>query len=306
MSPLLTNPSSSVSKFALRLAAVAVLALIVINSVVSLRNLQQVRQSEAHAQQASVLQANVRAILLDLSEIEAAQRGYILTNQSDYLKPYDEARSRLSDDFGTLRTRLASGTDVERAQEAKLESLAQAKLAEVEKSIELRRRSFRKRAFDVIDTNEGKGYMDEARTTVAELSAASAKALSEHQRATNESIGKAQNRAVMANLLLLALTALVFVAFHFYTRVLENAVRERTAALRDVNVRLEGFTSTISQRVRDLLTGLQESASALLHGYGDFLPRQAQQYAEHIQGAAGETNQLLEELVEDSNYERVA
>jgi CHASE3 domain sensor protein len=280
--------------------------LIVVNSVVSLRNLQQVRQSETRAQQASVLQANINAILLDLSEIEAGQRGYILTNNPDYLAPYEAAKSRLTDDFAGLRARLASGTEAERAQEAKLESLAQGKLAEAEKSIDLRRRSFRKRAFDMIDTNEGKGYMDEARESVAALSAASASAVADHQRATNESIGKAQNRALLANFTLLALTALVFLAFHFYTRVLENAVRERTAALRDVNVRLEGFTSTISQRVRDLLAGLQESASALLQGYGDFLPRQAQQYAEHIQGAAGETNQLLEELVEDSKYEKVA
>ena len=297
---------SSARKIALQLAVPALLALVVINTFFTLRNLDRVRETTNQKLAATQLQASVNAILLDLTNIETGQRGFVLTNNPDYLQPFTEARDRLPRDFANLNASLAGRPQEERALAAELETIAHSKLTEAEQIIDLRRRLFRKRAFDAVDSNVGKEFMDEARTKLDALSTAASASFSDADRAAAANFQRARSTAILWNLGLLALTAILFLSFRSYTRRLEQAIAQRTAALQQVNVRLESFNSTISQRVRDLLAGLQSSAEALLHGYGDFLPRQAQQYAEHIQGAAGETNQLLQELVEESHYEQVA
>ncbi len=304
-SPEMKTPSS-VRKIALQLAVPLLLALIVVNTVFALRNLDRIRQTTEQKLASSRLQANINAIVLDLTNIETGERGFVLTNNPDYLQPFNEAKERLPKDFENLRASLTGRPQEEQALAKEVEKIAQDKADEAAKIIDVRRRLFRKKAFDAIDSNVGKNYMDEARSRLDTLSAAAASSFAQHDRAANASYQEARSTIVLWNLGLLALTALLFVSFRWYTRRLEIAVAQRTAALQQVNVKLESFTSTVSQRIRDLLAGLQTSAEALLHGYGDFLPRQAQQYAEHIQGAAGETNQLLEELVEESHFEQVA
>ena len=56
--------------------------------------------------------------------------------------------------------------------ESKLESLAASKQAEMERTISLRQQGYRRRAFNLVDTNEGRDYMDEARRLLSSLSSA--------------------------------------------------------------------------------------------------------------------------------------
>jgi CHASE3 domain sensor protein len=293
-------------KVAIQLALVALLALIVVNAIFGLRNLEKVRESSGQRLEAAVLQTNIDSVLMDLSEIESGQRGYLLTNDDAYLQPYAAAKKRLESDTATLRTKLVGRS----AHEAKLleevQAIAKSKIDEAEKTIDLRQRGYRKRAFQMMDASAGKEYMDEARARLEALSTAAANSFASTERATASSVLRARTTMMLMNLGLLALTAIVFVSFRWYTGRLERDVAQRTAALRQANGKLEGVTSTISQKVRELLGGLQGSAEALLQGYGDFLPRQAQQHAEYIQGAAGETNQLIDELIEDTRLHEVA
>lgn len=293
-------------KIAIQIALVALLALIVVNAYFGLRNLDRVRESSGQRLEAAVLQTNVNSVLLDLSEIESGQRGYLLTNDDSYLQPYARAKTRLESDMTTLRTKLAGRSAQEKALLDEVRTISQSKIAEAERTIDLRQRGYRKRAFQMMDASAGKQYMDEARMRLGGLSAAADNSFASTERVSAANLLRARTTMALANLGLLALTAIVFVSFRWYTGKLERDVAQRTAALRDANGKLEGVTSTISQKVRELLGGLQGSAEALLQGYGDFLPRQAQQHAEYIQGAAGETNQLIDELIEDTRLHNVA
>ena len=293
-------------KVAIQVALMALLAVIVVNAIFGLRNLERVRESSTERLDVAVLRTNIDSVLLDLSEIESGQRGYLLTNDNSYLQPYGAAKTRLEYDLKTLRTKIAERSPHEKTLVEEVQTIAQSKIEEAEKTIDLRQRGYRKRAFQMMDASAGKQYMDEARARLEALSAAAANSFASSERAAAGSILRARTTMVLANLGLLALTAIVFVSFRWYSGKLERAVAQRTAALRDANGKLEGVTSTISQKVRELLGGLQGSAEALLQGYGDFLPRQAQQHAEYIQGAAGETNQLIDELIEDTRLHNVA
>jgi CHASE3 domain sensor protein len=298
--------AESIRKTGLRLAVPLLLALIVLNAFFAIRNLSRIREATNLRLENSLLQANISAVLLDLSEMESGQRGYILTNNPSYLEPFENAKRRLSEDFSSLREKLATRPSQERQLLTELEATAQAKIGEAEKTIQLRRDSYRKRAFDMVDTNVGKNYMDDARAKLGLLSAAAASSLAAYERASHASIDGARRTTLLANLGLLVFTALLFFLSRLYTQRLELEVAQRTEALRRVNSRLEMLTFTISEKFRDLLGGLRGSADALLQTYGDFLPRQGRDYAQHIQGAAGETNQLIDDLLAETHVRGAA
>jgi CHASE3 domain sensor protein len=293
--------AESIRKTGLRLAVPLLLALIVLNAFFAIRNLSRIREATNLRLENSLLQANISAVLLDLSEIESGQRGFILTNNPAYLAPFENAKRKLGEDFSSLREKLAARPAGERQLLNELDIIAQAKIAEAEKTIQLRHDSYRKRAFDMVDTNVGKNYMDDARAKLGSLSAAAANSLAAYERASHASIDEARKTTLLANLGLLVFTALLFFLSRLYTQRLELEVAQRTEALRRVNSRLEMLTFTISEKFRDLLGGLRGSADALLQTYGDFLPRQGRDYAQHIQGAAGETNQLIDDLLADTH-----
>lgn len=298
--------AESIRKTGLRLAVPLLLALIVLNAFLAIRNLGRIREATDLRLENSLLQANISAVLLDLSEIESGQRGFILTNDSSYLEPYERAKQKLEADFSTLKARMAGRPDPERRVLADLEGISQAKIAEAEKTIQLRKDNYRKRAFDMVDTNVGKNYMDEARRKLATLSAAASNSLAAYEQATHAIIDGARRTTLLANLALLAFTALLFFLSRLYTRRLEREVAQRTEALRRVTGQLETLTFTISEKFRNLLGGLRGSADALLQTYGDFLPRQGRDYAQHIQGAAGETNQLIDDLLSETHIRGAA
>ena len=293
--------AESIRKTGLRLAVPLLLALIVLNAFFAIRNLSRIREATNLRLENSLLQANISAVLLDLSEMESGQRGFILTNNPSYLEPFENAKRKLGEDFSSLREKLASRPSQERQLLTELEAIAQAKIAESEKTIQLRRDNYRKRAFDMVDTNVGKNYMDDARARLGSLSEGAASSLAAYERASHASIDGARRTTLLANLGLLVFTALLFFLSRLYTQRLELEVAQRTEALRRVNSRLEMLTFTISEKFRDLLGGLRGSADALLQTYGDFLPRQGRDYAQHIQGAAGETNQLIDDLLADTH-----
>jgi CHASE3 domain sensor protein len=298
--------AESIRKTGLRLAVPLLLALIVLNAFFAIRNLSRIREATNLRLENSLLQASISAVLLDFSEIESGQRGFILTNNPSYLEPFHDAKRRLGEDFSSLREKLAGRPPQERQLLTELETIAHAKIAEAEKTIQLRRDSYRKRAFDMVDTNVGKNYMDDARARLGSLSAAAANSLAAYERASYASIDGARKTTLLANLGLLVFTALLFFLSRHYTQRLELEVAQRTEALRRVNSRLEMLTFTISEKFRDLLGGLRGSADALLQTYGDFLPRQGRDYAQHIQGAAGETNQLIDDLLADTHVRGAA
>ena len=298
--------AESIRKTGLRLAVPLLLALIVLNAFFAVRNLSRIREATNLRLENSLLQANISAVLLDLSEIESGQLGFILTNNPSYLEPFENAKGKLGKDFSSLREKLAARPAQERQLLTELETIAQAKIAEAERTIQLRRDSYRKRAFDMVDTNVGKNYMDDARARLGSLSAAAVNSLAAYERASHASIDGARRTTLLANLGLLVFTALLFFLSRLYTQRLELEVAQRTEALRRVNSRLEMLTFTISEKFRDLLGGLRGSADALLQTYGDFLPRQGRDYAQHIQGAAGETNQLIDDLLADTHVRGAA
>ncbi len=273
------------------------LALIAWNAYLGVSHFKGMHRTSTMTLESSAIQAHVAGILKDLTDMETGQRGYLLTEDSAYLQPYSDAKEKIAKDFSRLRAELANRSRDEQSLEVQLESLAKSKQAEMEHSIDLRQRGFRLRSFKLVATNEGKGYMDEVRRIASALSAAEQGDFANLEKERSARFSRALRETIISNCVLLVLAACLFGLTVRHMRLLgiQAAQSRRELVLRDSQ--LERLMSALSGEVRSNIADLNAISELLLQKYGDFLPRQGQEYAEQIKEAAVQTERLRQDLV---------
>jgi CHASE3 domain sensor protein len=286
-----------IRKIALRLVAVTLIAFLALNAYLAMNRLKLIQKSASLTLEASTMQANISSVLQALTDMETGQRGYLLTGNSDYLVPYNEGKNRIGTDFASLRAGLVNRSEQERSIESKLESLAASKQAEMERTISLRQQNYRLRSFKLVDTNEGKGYMDEIRGIASSLSSAESNSFTRFDKERTSSQSKALSETIIANSCLLLLTVCLFGLAHSHGHALEQEIIQttRTLALRDFQ--LEKLTSVLSNQFRLKMTDIEADARLLLEEYGGFLPRHGHECAEHLKETAAQMERLRQELL---------
>jgi CHASE3 domain sensor protein len=284
-------------KAAWLVAAPVLLAIVIANVLLAVNSLKQARDAAAQERQAAATQATISNVLQDFTEMESGQRGFLLTNDPAYLQPYSEARARLANDFAQLRSALTNHADQEKSLEGKLEILAASKQAEMERTIDLRQRGFRLRAFRIIDTNEGKEYMDQARTAISSLSSSQKSSLGSLQHIASDSLRRAFAVILLGNLCLLVVGALLFTVLRHDRKTLLQEAEGTRHVLDTRESQLQKLTLALSDQTHSNLNSIEENAELLLNKYGGFLPREGYQHAEQIREAAAEMERLRKELL---------
>jgi CHASE3 domain sensor protein len=284
-------------KIALRLLAVTLIAFMALNAFLAINRLRLIQKSAALTLQSSTIQANISAVLQALIDMETGQRGYLLTGDSDYLLPYNDGKNRIGTDFASLRAGLANRTEQERSIESELESLAASKQAEMERTISLRQQGYRRRAFNLVDTNEGRDYMDGARKLSSSLSSAESSSFARFDKEGTSSQSKALSETVIANSCVLLLTVGLFGLARYHERVLEQETVQSTRALTLRESQLGKLTSVLSNQARSKMTDIEADARLLLEEYGGFLPRHGHECAEHLKETAAQMERLRQELL---------
>jgi CHASE3 domain sensor protein len=235
--------------------------------------------------------------LKDVTDMEAGQRGYLLTGNPAYLQPYADAKDRIEMDFASLRAGLSRRTQRELSLESQLESLATSKQAEMERSICLRQQGYRRRSFRLVDTDEGKSYMDEIRSIVSSLSSSESSNFARLDGERTAAMKRAFSAAIISNLVLLVLAVCVFGLIRHHERLLaeEGAQTRNELAVR--NLQLEKLTAALSGQARSNMVDLNMNTRLLLEDYGGFLPPEGHAYAEQMKEAAAEMERLRQDLV---------
>ncbi len=267
------------------------------NAYLAVNHLERMDRIAALTLESSMIQAHISSVLKDLTDMETGQRGYLLTENPAYLQPYTDAKARMASDFAGLRSGLANRSERERSLESQLESVANSKQAEMEHSITLRQQGYRHRAFKLVDSNEGLEYMDRARGLLAMLAAAENNNFARFDRERNVSLSQALRDTVVANALLLLLTACLFTLVRYHGRVLEREAARSRQELAVRDLQLEKLTSALSNQARSNTSLIEANARLLLQHYGGFLPRQGHEYAEQIQEASAQMERLRRDLV---------
>ena len=184
--------------------------------------------------------------------------------------------------------------------ETQLESLAASQQAEIERTIALRQKGYRRRAFQLVQTNQGKQYMDQARALVSSVSSAENSRFATLEKERDASSSTALSETILANLCLLLLTAGLFVLIRYHERALERqaARSKQTLAVRDSQLeKLMKLMSALGDQTRTQIAVIEENARLLLEKYDGFLPPLGYACAEQIKQATAQLEQLRKDLL---------
>lgn len=286
-----------IRKVVLQIGVPALLACIALNAYLSIAHSKRVEKIAALTLESSAIQGELSAVLKDMTDMETGQRGYLLTADPAYLQPYTEATARIGADFVSLRTGLANRTLHEQSLESQLQALAKSKQAEMERSITLRQQGYRHRAFMLVDTNEGKDYMDEIRQIASTLSSAESKNFKRFDGERIAALKRILSLTVIVNCVLLLLAAGLFWLVEQHTRLLGEETSRSGIELAARDLQLRRLTSALSGQARSTIIAINTNSQLLLENYGDFLPRQGHAYAEQMKEAAAQIEQLRQDLV---------
>ena len=273
------------------------LAFIAWNAYLALSHLKRVQTISALTVESSAIQAELSGALRDVTDMETGQRGYLLTGNTAYLQPYTDAKGRMEMDFASLRAGLSNRTQNQRSLESELESLAASKQAEMERSISLRQQGYRRRSFKLVDTDEGRGYMDEIRRIASSLSAAESSNFTRLDRARSGALKRAFSSTIISNSVLLMLAVCAFGLIRHHGRLLGEEAAQIRNELVVRNLQLERLTAALSGQARSNMVAININSRLLLENYGGFLPRQGHAYAEQMKEAAAEMERLRQDLV---------
>jgi CHASE3 domain sensor protein len=290
----------TIRKAALQIAALALLALIAFNAYLAIDHLKRIQATVALSLESSSAQADIARVRQDFTDMETGQRGYLLTGDSAYLQPYTDAKDTIATHLVTLRSALANRPVSEQALENQLESLARLKQAEIERTIALRQQGYRRRAFRLVENNEGKQYVDQARALLSSLSSMQGSRFVALEKERGFSSSKALSETLVANLCLLVLTAGLFLLIRFHERRLEqDAARSKHAlAVRDSQLeKLTKLMFALGDQTGAQIAAIEENARLLLEKYDGFLPPLGYACAEQIKAATAQLEQLRKDLL---------
>ena len=284
-----------IRRAALQIGVPTLLACMILNAYFAVHHLQYMQKIASLTVASYGTQASIGQVLQNLTDMETAQRGYLLTADQSYLQLYIGAKDNIERDFATLRERLAGGEG--RSLESKLESLGKSKQIEMERTIDLRQHGYRHRAFMLVNTSEGKGYMDDARRIVSSLSSGEKRKIADLDAQQSFAMRRVLSLTIGANLCLLSLAAGLIAIFHHHERLLAKEAAQSRQDLGMRDAQLARLTSALSGEARFNITALNTTSRLLLENYGGFLPRQGHEYAEQMKEAATQIEQLRQHLV---------
>jgi len=190
------------------LGLIAAILFFVATGALAYLNFQTLKRDSALIVRSSEALTALEDVLSTVRDAETGQRGYLLTDNESYLEPYNAAVRLLEPRLEALR-RLTADNQPQQDRLASVKQRADAKLAELKQTIDLRRSQGKAAALAVVQTDQGKDQMDAIRAEVAAMEqeeiALRAKQLSE--------MGDAYWRAILggiiSSLLGLALTGVV-------------------------------------------------------------------------------------------------
>jgi two-component system, NarL family, sensor histidine kinase EvgS len=181
---------------------------------------------------------NLDETVARLVDAETGQRGYLLTGDEAYLGPYRAAIKNIDQTIGNLKS-LTSDNPNQQKRIQILESLVEKKLAELQRTIDLRKNEGLAAANRVVLEGSGKQWMDQIRAVVAEMTNEEEDLLKLRTQRTNESVASSVRTILAGTLLSISLLALCF-------GLLQRELSERKKAQEALAKSEKWFSTTLA------------------------------------------------------------
>jgi signal transduction histidine kinase len=196
--------------------------LLLLVGILTYLSIQRTRTARASVRHMDAVFAALDSLYTDLLDAETAQRGYVITGSPTYLSLYTHASGQIDYDVGAIR-RLVQGSDAQSRVDS-VQSLVDAKRAEMASTIAVRR----ERGFDpaavAVRTDSGKRTMDLIRSVLGQI-------VADEHRVSAQRIALEERGAGLTETVLVVGTAISVITALLLNGLLTRlAVSEATAA----------------------------------------------------------------------------
>jgi signal transduction histidine kinase len=254
-------------------------------------------------------------ILQGMTDAETGERGYILTGEEFYLKPYIQGLKEVQGGTRELRKLTADNFVQQRSLDA-LEPLIQERLRELQERIEVRRAAGLEAGATAVREGAGREYMEKIRIAIARMKAEEDRLLVLRTAGLEASSRQTQIAVVVGDslgLLFLAAAGLVIYGemrqrsraeeeIRKLNEGLERKVAERTAELAEraldlerSNRDLQQFAYVASHDLQEPLRTVASFTQLLAKRYGDKLDDKAREFI----GFAVDGSKRMQTLIND-------
>lgn len=214
-------------------------------------------------------EAEIVQFFLQLRRAESAERGYLLTGNSEFLEDFRALSVAVMPDLARLRS-AAAGNPAQQARLDRLERMVRARLARFSDAIRLLDEGDRQGAAELVRSGRAGQLLESVRTAASEMVAEQRRLLSQHR----VSVARTEELLLAATaggtVLLLLLAALTIVSVRRSNRErdraqralaashadLERVVAARTAALTEANQEIQRFAYLVSHDLRAPLVNI--------------------------------------------------
>jgi methyl-accepting chemotaxis protein len=234
-------------------------AILVIVGTVTFRTTDLLIENDHMVTETHQVIETVAHVLSLMKDAETGQRGYLLTGLEPYLEPYENAVSAVRPAFADLR-RLTADNPTQQRRLDEAAALVDAKLAELRRTIDLRRGVGLDAALKVVLTDEGKRAMDDLRKTLGDVTAEERELLDRRGAAAEASAAGAKTTIAVGVLLgLLFVAAAGYVIIRSLTHQLSTAV----SSIRSSATELEAAAAQQAAGSREQSTAAAEVSTTI-------------------------------------------
>jgi signal transduction histidine kinase/DNA-binding response OmpR family regulator/CHASE3 domain sensor protein len=251
------------------------LFILVITSIASFSSIRNLVDASGWVDHTDSVINQTNAALSAIQDAETGQRGYLLTGDTGYLRPYIGTEERA---LSTI-DRIGAMTSDNSSQQANVRELRQVTIQEMEV---LRRMVDGKRStsfYSLQDMNKGRDLMSEIRMTVQRMH-------DEEHRLLDQRLARVKKFSLYTPILIVIASLLsILITLFFYRRV-ANDYKERQSLYAE----LQSKDEDISRRI-DIIQGIAEQVSG-----GNYGVRVTDEQSDGLGSLAGSLNKMAESL----------
>lgn len=152
----------------LHIGFAALLLLLVFDAVMPLRTAAHLVASQRRMAEVVSIRGEVRALLAAYVDAETGERGFLLTGDAAYLKPYQTALATIERSDRRLNALLTTAEDLQEVR-GRIKTLGAERMAALDRALTAEREHGRDAALAMIRQGQGRELMDNIRTLAAQL-----------------------------------------------------------------------------------------------------------------------------------------
>lgn len=265
---------------------------------------QLITGSNAQSRSLSIA-SKAEQVMVKSMELEAGQRGFVITGDSAFLEPYDVVTTGISDNISAMLT-ASVGDSTKRAMVEELKMLTEKHAHIILATLQARKEGFEKSQAMVMN-GESKKTMDMIRNGVRRIQGLEATVFGPGMADSLYRLDLFQYAFTGALVIPAVIVAILFYSINGNLMKREQATRSLLRANQEItqlNGDLEAFTYSVSHDLRAPLRSVNGYANVLIEDYGHILDDEAKRTINVIAKNGRRMGQLVDDLLDFSRLGR--